>query len=76
MTRLSYDAIGDAFAIVLRDLPSAETIEVASGVLLDIGEDGDPVGLEFLSLAQVAPFLASHGGQYELPSRLKPRGTK
>jgi uncharacterized protein YuzE len=79
MTRLSYDAVGDAFAIVLRDLPSVETLEIAKGVLLDLGEDGDPVGLEFLSLAHVAPFMAAHGGRYELPTRsnstTKPRGT-
>ncbi len=57
MTRLSYDEVGEAFAIVLRDAPAVETIELADGVLLDVGEDGDPVGMEFVSLSQLAPFL-------------------
>ncbi len=68
MTRLSYDAIGNAFAISLRDLPSVETNELADGVLLDVGSDGEPVGLEFVSLSRLAPFMAAHGGQFDLPT--------
>jgi len=69
MMRLSYDEVGEAFAIVLRDAPSVETIELADGVLLDVGADGDPVGMEFVSLSQLAPFLIAHGGEYALPER-------
>ncbi len=69
MTRLSYDERGEAFAIVLRDVPSVETIELADGVLLDVGADGSPVGLEFVSLSRLAPFLVANGGQYMLPER-------
>lgn len=77
MTRLSYDVIGDAFAIVLRDQPAVETIELADGVLLDVGSDGEPVGLEFVSLSRLAPFLVANGGQYVLPERLsKPTAGK
>ncbi len=69
MTRLSYDETGEAFAIVLRDVPSVETIELADGIFLDVGADGDPVGMEFVSLSQLAPFLVANGGQYVLPER-------
>ena len=78
MTGLSYDEVGEAFAIVLRDAPAVETIELADGVLLDVGEDGDPVGMEFDSLSQLAPFLIARGGQYDLPERrsTEPMGTR
>ncbi len=74
MTRLSYDEIGNAFAISLRDLPAVETIELADGVLLDVGSDGEPVGLEFVSLSRLAPFMAAHGGQYDLPTHRQDDG--
>ena len=44
-----------------------ETIEIADGVLLDVGSDGDPVGLEFVSLSRLAPFMVARGGQFDPP---------
>jgi hypothetical protein len=70
MTRLSFDAIGQALSIVLRDDRAAETIELADGVLLDVDADGRPVALEFVALAQLAPFFAAQGGEYVLPERV------
>ena len=73
MTRLTYDEIGQALAITLRDGVAAETVEIADGVLLDVDADGQPLGLEFVSLARLAPFFAAHGGEYTLPERVPRR---
>ena len=44
--RLSYDKITDSLYIELRSLPAKRTREIAEDVMLDIGEDGEPVGYD------------------------------
>jgi len=33
-----------------------------------VGSDGEPVGLEFVSLSRLAPFMAAHGVRFDLPT--------
>ncbi|MFZ3233995.1 MAG: DUF2283 domain-containing protein [Stellaceae bacterium] len=42
--RLSYDKSTDSLYIELRLLPAKRTREVEQDVMLDVGEDGEPVG--------------------------------
>jgi uncharacterized protein YuzE len=44
--RLSYDRSTDSLYIELRPLPSKRTREIAEDVMLDLGEDGEPVGYD------------------------------
>ena len=43
---LSYDKSTDSLYIELRPLPAKRTREIAEDVLLDLGEDGEPVGYD------------------------------
>lgn len=44
--RLSYDKSTDSLYIELRSSPAKRTREIAEDVMLDIGEDGEPVGYD------------------------------
>ncbi len=44
--KLSYDNCTDSLYIELRPLPAARTREIETDVLLDLGEDGKPVGYD------------------------------
>ena len=44
--RLSYDRSTDGLYIELRALPAKGTREIEPDVMLDIGEDGGPVGYD------------------------------
>jgi uncharacterized protein YuzE len=44
--RVSYDKTTDSLYIELRSLPARRTREVAEDVMLDLGEDGQPVGYD------------------------------
>lgn len=44
--RLSYDKTTDSLYIELRPLPAKRTREVEEDVMLDLGEDGEPVGYD------------------------------
>jgi len=44
--RLSYDKTTDSLYIELRPLPAKRTREVGEDVMLDLGEDGEPVGYD------------------------------
>ncbi len=43
---LSYDKSTDSLYIELRPLPAKRTREIAEDVMLDLGEDGEPVGYD------------------------------
>ena len=43
---LSYDKSTDSLYIVLRPLPVRRTQEIGEDVMLDLGEDGEPVGYD------------------------------
>jgi uncharacterized protein YuzE len=44
--RLSYDKSTDSLYIELRPLPARRTTEIGADVMLDLGEDGEPVGYD------------------------------
>ena len=44
--RLSYDRSTDSLYIALRALPGKRTRELEEDVVLDLGEDGEPVGYD------------------------------
>jgi uncharacterized protein YuzE len=44
--RLSYDKSTDSLYIELRPLPARRTREIVEDVMLDLGEDGEPVGYD------------------------------
>jgi uncharacterized protein YuzE len=44
--KLSYDRSTDSLYIELRALPAKRTREIEEDVILDIGEDGEPVGYD------------------------------
>ena len=44
--RLSYDKSTDSLYIELRSVPAKRTREIAQDVMLDLGEDGEPVGYD------------------------------
>ena len=44
--RLSYDKSTDSLYIELRPLPAKRTRELEADVMLDLGEDGEPVGYD------------------------------
>ncbi len=44
--KLSYDKSTDSLYIELRPLPARRTREIETDVMLDLGEDGEPVGYD------------------------------
>ncbi|HZK89057.1 MAG TPA: DUF2283 domain-containing protein [Stellaceae bacterium] len=44
--KLSYDKATDSLYIELRPLPARRTREIETDVMLDLGEDGEPVGYD------------------------------
>lgn len=44
--RLSYDRSTDSLYIELRPMPARRTREIEEDVMLDLGEDGEPVGYD------------------------------
>ena len=58
--RTSYDRATDSLYLELRPLPAVRTVEVEEDVLLDLGEDGEPVGYD----------VQHASGKHELIARL------
>ena len=46
--RVSYDKVADALYIKLKDKEVEDSIEVKNGVIVDIGREGDIIGVELL----------------------------
>jgi uncharacterized protein YuzE len=44
--KLAYDKTTDSLYIELRPLPARRTREIETDVMLDLGEDGEPVGYD------------------------------
>ena len=44
--KTSYDRATDSVYIELRPLPATRTFELEQDVMLDLGEDGEPVGYD------------------------------
>jgi uncharacterized protein YuzE len=53
-----YDKSTDSLYVEVRPLPSVRTIEVEDDVVLDIGEDGRPVGYDIQHASTKREFIA------------------
>jgi uncharacterized protein YuzE len=53
-----YDKSTDSLYVEVRPLPSCRTVEVEEDVMLDIGEDGKPVGYDIQHASTKAAFIA------------------
>jgi uncharacterized protein YuzE len=58
--KTSYDRTTDSLYLELRPLPAARTVEIEEDVMLDLGEDGAPVGYD----------IQHASGKHELIARL------
>jgi uncharacterized protein YuzE len=57
--RLSYDRSTDSLYIELRDLPAKRTREMEPDVMLDLGQDGEPVGYDIQHASTKREFIIS-----------------
>jgi uncharacterized protein YuzE len=57
--RLSYDKTTDSLYIELRPLPAKRTREIEPDVMLDVGEDGEPVGYDVQHASTKRDFIIS-----------------
>ncbi len=53
-----YDKSTDSLYVELRPLPSCRTVEVETDVMVDLGEDGRPVGYDIQHASAKANFIA------------------
>ena len=53
-----YDKSTDSLYVEVRPLPSRRTIEIAQDVMLDVGEDGKPVGYDIQHATTKQEFIA------------------
>ena len=54
----SYDKSTDSLYVEVRPLPSSRTIEIEDDIMLDLGEDGQPVGYDIQHASAKADFIA------------------
>jgi uncharacterized protein YuzE len=53
-----YDKATDSLYVEVRPLPSRRTVEVEEDIMLDLGEDGRPVGYDIQHASMKAEFIA------------------
>jgi uncharacterized protein YuzE len=53
-----YDKATDSLYVEVRPLPSKRTIEVEPDIMLDLGEDGKPVGYDIQHASSKTEFIA------------------
>ena len=53
-----YDKSTDSLYVEVRPLPSKRTVEIEPDIMLDIGEDGRPVGYDIQHASNKADFIA------------------
>ena len=64
--QVKLDADVNALYFRITDRRVARTIELEALVLLDVDEDGEPVGIEFVDADEFVPFMRRHGGTFDL----------
>jgi uncharacterized protein YuzE len=57
-TKTRYDKSTDSLYVEVRPLPSRRTIEIEEDIMLDLGEDGEPVGYDIQHASTKAQFIA------------------
>ena len=53
-----YDKATDSLYVEVRPLPSRRTVEIEQDIMLDIGEDGLPVGYDIQHASTKSEFIA------------------
>jgi uncharacterized protein YuzE len=53
-----YDKSTDSLYVEVRPMPSRRTIEIEDDIMLDLGEDGQPVGYDIQHASTKADFIA------------------
>jgi uncharacterized protein YuzE len=56
--KTSYDKSTDSLYVEVRPLPSRRTVELQEDVMLDLGEDGQPVGYDIQHASTKKEFIA------------------
>ena len=56
--KTTYDKSTDSLYVEIRPLPSARTLEIEEDVMLDLGEDGRPVGYDIQHASTKKEFIA------------------
>ena len=56
--KTQYDESTDSLYDEVRPLPSCRTIEIEEDIMLDVGEDGRPVGYDIQHASTRAEFIA------------------
>ncbi len=69
--RIKLDPDVNALYITFREGTVARTIEIAEMVYADLDEDGEPIGLEFVSADDFVPFMRDHAGDASVPPQLR-----
>jgi uncharacterized protein YuzE len=55
--KTSYDKSTDSLYIEARPLPSVRTVEIEEDVMLDLGDDGEPVGYDIQHASTKTEFI-------------------
>ena len=53
-----YDKATDSLYVEVRPLPSRRTVEVEPDIMLDLGDDGKPVGYDIQHASRKTQFIA------------------
>jgi uncharacterized protein YuzE len=53
-----YDKSTDSLYVELRPLPAKRTVEIEEDVMLDVGDDGQPVGYDIQHASKKSDFIA------------------
>ena len=53
-----YDKATDSLYVEVRPLPSSRTVEIEEDIMLDVGEDGRPVGYDIQHASAKTEFIA------------------
>ncbi len=69
--RIKLDVDVNALSIAFRDGTVARTIEIADRVFADFDENGDPIGLKFVSADDSVPFMRDHAGDASVPPKIR-----
>lgn len=56
--KTSYDRSTDSLYVEVRPLPSRRTVEIEPDIMLDLGEDGLPVGYDIQHASTKKEFIA------------------
>jgi uncharacterized protein YuzE len=56
--KTNYDKSTDSLYVEVRPLPSVRTVEIEEDIMLDLGDDGEPVGYDIQHASTKTEFIA------------------